>query len=172
MGVALSCFLMAGHYPTFSACAFIPVVASGVAFCNVPAVASLFPPALYLIFCSLLPSEGRPLRVSPGRGHIQAGLTQLPLLPLLGFQGNIDPFALERGGSPEAQAMGPLPPGGAYNCFSCRCLQTGTGSFLMGQMGASISSSAGMKDGSMASIRRRGIPSTSQLAPPPSLSKL
>lgn len=39
----------------------------------------------------------------------------------------------------------------------------------MGQMRASVSSpSAGMKDGFMASIRKRGIPSTSQL-PPPSL---
>lgn len=60
----------------------------------------------------------------------------------------------------------PLP----YNCFSYRCLQAGPGSFLMGQMGASVSSpSAGMKDGFMASIRKRGIPSTSQLLPPPLL---
>lgn len=46
MAVALNYLLTAGHHLTLSACAFIPVVASSVAFYNVPAVASLFPPAL------------------------------------------------------------------------------------------------------------------------------
>lgn len=56
MAVALSCPLTAGHHPILSTCASIPVVAFIVAFHNVPTVASLFPPALCLIFLSLLPS--------------------------------------------------------------------------------------------------------------------